>query len=147
MIEIEIRESRLPEDVEKLFQLIPEFARRSREEVTTRVGENYLLLLAVSNGEVVGFKLGYPLSSSIFYSWVGGVSPAVRKMGIARRLLQAQEAIVQSRGFTTIRVKSMDRFDSMRSLLTHSGYQLIGVEGHDPVSRKIVFEKLLPTSD
>lgn len=149
IMEIEICESQLPVDVEKLFQLVPELTPRSREEVITRVGENYLLLLAVSNGEVVGFKLGYPLSSSIFYSWVGGVAPAARKRGIARRLLRAQEDILQSRGFSTIRVKSVERFASMRSLLAQSGYQLIRVEGSDPATRKMVFEKRLnsPSAD
>jgi GNAT superfamily N-acetyltransferase len=142
-VNIEIREAMLPGDVGELFGAVPELRALSGAEVVSRVGSEYLLVVAVCDGEIVGFKLGYPLSATCFYSWIGGVSPKVRRLGVGRRLLRHQEELVRGRGFGLLRVKSMNRFPSMLALMIAEGYAITAVEGEDPATLKIVFEKRL----
>ena len=53
---------------------------------------NHLILAAYINNEPVGFKIGYETSSKQnFYSWMGGVLPKYRQLGIAERLMEYQE--------------------------------------------------------
>ncbi len=61
--------------------------------------DDLLMLLARSTGTVVGFKLGYQLDASTFYSAKGGVRPTYRRNGIARALLYAMLDVVQKRGY------------------------------------------------
>lgn len=140
---IAIRESQLPGDVGGLFAVVPELGSLSSEEVVSRIGSDNLLVVAVCDEEIVGFKLGYPISPTQFYSWIGGVSPKARRLGVGRRLLRLQEELVRSRGFEVLRVKSMNRFPSMLSLLIAEGYAITAVEGTDSETLKIVFEKRL----
>ena len=61
--------------------------------------DDLLILLARSRGTVAGFKLGYQLNPSTFYSAKGGVRPAYRRNGIARALLYAMLDVVARRGY------------------------------------------------
>lgn len=142
-MDIEICESELRGQVGALFRAVRELRPLADDEVLSRAGTDYLLVTAVHAGEIVGFKLGYPLSPALFYSWIGGVSPTVRRLGLGRRLLRFQEERVRMRGCSSIRVKSMNAFPSMLSLLISEGYAIAGVEGTDPDTLKIVFEKSL----
>ena len=60
-------------------------------------------IVALLDGRVVGFKLGFCDRPERFYSWMGGVHPDFRRRGIARELmrLQAQRSIRV--GYTRIR--------------------------------------------
>lgn len=56
------------------------------------------LFFAEQAGKRVGFKAGYATAYDRYYSWLGGVSPSVRRQGIARTLMQHQhDWLVQSR--------------------------------------------------
>ncbi len=56
------------------------------------------LFFAEQAGKRVGFKAGYTTAYDRYYSWLGGVSPSVRRQGIARTLMQHQhDWLVQSR--------------------------------------------------
>jgi predicted GNAT superfamily acetyltransferase len=148
---IVFRRAAHPYDISTFSGLIPEFKGLDPTKVTGRAGEDSILLVAeVAEAEVaedrrtVGFKLGYPLSANTFYSWIGGVSPAYRGQGIARTLLEMQEALVRKQGYSVIRVKSMNRFPGMLHLLISAHYQVVDVEkGGDAGLSKIVFEKNL----
>lgn len=61
--------------------------------------DDLLILLARSTGTVTGFKLGYQLDATTFYSAKGGVRPAYRRNGIARALLYAMLNVVERRGY------------------------------------------------
>lgn len=125
---------------------IPEFAVKSpAEKLTGRLmGRVHLLLVAKDNGVPIGYKLGYAVSDSEFYSWHGAIVPTYRKRGIATRLRDTQEAWVRKKGFKTISVKSMNRFPAMLQLLISSGYKISGyVDEGDPSNSKILFCKQL----
>lgn len=61
--------------------------------------ENLLMLVAWSAGTPVGFKVGYQLDATTFYSAKGGVRDAYRRNGIARALLYAMIDVVEAQGY------------------------------------------------
>lgn len=72
-----------------LMQAIAEFDRqRSLAQLQMRLPTGALVLIAEENGLPVGFKLGYGADDGTLYSWLGGVLPAHRKIGLAQRLLE-----------------------------------------------------------
>ena len=69
-----------------LYRALPEFERQTTlSQIQDRIGEDYLCLAYSEAGQVVGFKLGYALSTREFYSWIGAVDGAFRGRGIARQ--------------------------------------------------------------
>lgn len=146
MADLSIREGQAAE-IAALEFAIPEFRQPKSLDVLEarlRPERDALILLACSDGTPVGFKAGYALAPGTFYSWVGAVLPAFRGQGVARRLLQAQEARLRGRAYARIRVKSRNAFPGMLRLLVAEGYRIVGLEAvpsaEDP---KIVFEKAL----
>lgn len=143
-----IKESTL-EEAFKVYSALPEFAEKSSlGEIASRIGERYLCLVYIDGSEPVGFKLGYATSSTVFYSWLGGVLPNHRKRGIAQQLLRTQEQWVKAQGFSRLEVKSKNRFPAMLTLLIGQGYWISAVtEASDPLETKIhFFKSIMSTS-
>ncbi|GAL07787.1 hypothetical protein JCM19237_6969 [Photobacterium aphoticum] len=131
---MKIREASIAEAVGVLSR-IEEFASPAdAAALTARLpAEGALILIADIDGEAVGVKIGYPLSATCFYSWLGGVAPAGRQRGVAQALLEAQEAWVHAQGYDTLRVKSRNRFAAMLRLLLRNGYQIEEIEKKDGI--------------
>ncbi|PSU92453.1 GNAT family N-acetyltransferase [Photobacterium kishitanii] len=88
-----------------------------------------LILVAEYQQQLVGVKVGYALSEQVFYSWLGGVLACGRGLGIAQKLLEAQEAWVMAQSsYTTINVKSHNCFPAMVRLLFRNGYAIENIE-------------------
>ncbi len=90
--------------------------------------KRWLLLCAIGDGRMVGFKLGYELSDTDFYSWLGGVHPDYRRHGIATLLLATQHRWCQEHGYSAIVTKTSARWDAMLRLNCHAGFAVIGTE-------------------
>jgi GNAT superfamily N-acetyltransferase len=82
--------------------------------------DELLVLLAHSGGAAVGFKIGYQLNATTFYSAKGGVRPAYRRNGIARALLYAMLDVVARRGY--------DRFVYDTFPNKHPGMTVLGLD-------------------
>lgn len=131
-------------DVIEIDAAIPEFDNKnSKEKIEQRLaGNEALILVALEGAKKVGYKLGYALSDTEFYSWLGAVHPSYRGHGIAKQLLKQQEAWVKSKGFKSIRVKSMNKFPAMLQLLISQGYVICGYDDKgSPEESKIHFIK------
>ena len=129
---MKIRQASLAEATEVLAR-ISEFAQPADEhalEVRLR-GKAPLILVAELDGQLVGVKIGYRLSETCFYSWLGGVAPEGRCNGVAQALLEAQETWVKQQGFEELRVKSRNRFPAMLRLLLRNGYLIEHMEKKD----------------
>lgn len=115
------------------------------QTIKSRIGDNVaLILIAKADGVPVAYKLGYQLSNEEFYSWLGAVTPAYRKQGVATKLRELQESWAINAGYTRISVKSMNHFPAMLQLLISSGYQINGYENNGNSSTsKICFVKEL----
>ncbi len=131
---MKIRQASLAEAVEVLAR-ISEFALPADENaLQARLkGKASLILVAELGGQLVGVKIGYRLSETCFYSWLGGVAPEGRCGGVAQALLEAQETWVVEQGFEELRVKSRNRFPAMLRLLLRNGYLIEHMEKKDGI--------------
>ena len=138
-----IKPARL-EDLLFIDSQIPEFdGRNTLSKLQAQCADvDHLALVAYIDNEPVAYKLGYALDSNTFYSWLGAVAPKCRGHGIAQALLNAQEAWVKANNYRTIKVKSMNRFPAMLSLLIKNGYSIVGYEDRGSLrTSKILFTK------
>ncbi|MCW8346665.1 GNAT family N-acetyltransferase [Vibrio sp. ZSDZ65] len=140
-----IREGSLKE-VADIVATIDEFSHKeSVESLASRLGDKRsLILVAESNGELVGFKMGYEIDNGTFYSWFGGVTSQARRLGVAQALLEWQERWVTAQSYQAITVKSRNQFPSMLRLLLKNGYLIEGYEQRTPlIESRIMFIKTL----
>ncbi|PSQ78895.1 MAG: hypothetical protein BRD35_00190 [Bacteroidetes bacterium QH_7_62_13] len=79
-----------------------------------------IFIVGWSAGTPVGFKLGYRLDETTFYSAKGGVREAYRRNGIARALLYAMLDVVEARGY--------DRFVYDTFPNKHPGMTVMGLD-------------------
>ena len=84
--------------------------------------KKHLILVAQKGSDMLGFKVGYQIDDTTFYSWFGGVSSSARKAGIAQALLDTQQRRAYEQGYKPIKVKSRNQFPSMLRLLIKNGY-------------------------
>ncbi|WP_226391010.1 GNAT family N-acetyltransferase [Penaeicola halotolerans] len=144
---IEIKTTSLAKAYQVLEQ-IPEFvALQPIAKFAQRLeGKTALILVAYDRDLAVGVKMGYALSDSVFYTWMGGVIPAYRGQGIAQQLADVQVAWVCDQGFETIQLKTRNRFKGMLHFALSDGFDLIGVskEKADSIADyRILLEKKL----
>ena len=101
-----------------------------------------LTLLAVDNEQVVGCKLGHERKPGHFYSWLGCVSPAYQRQGIAAELMRQQHDWCRQNGYHTIRTQTYNQWREMLVLNIRSGFDIVGtVQGKRGLT--IVLEKKL----
>ncbi|MCL9776482.1 GNAT family N-acetyltransferase [Vibrio methylphosphonaticus] len=140
-----IREGSLKE-VADIVATIDEFSQKETEEsLASRLNDKRsLVLVAESNGELLGFKIGYEIDGLTFYSWFGGVTRHARRLGVAQALLEWQENWVSQHAYQMITVKSRNQFPSMLRLLIKNDYLIEGYEHRVPlVESRIMFIKTL----
>ncbi|MBU2709865.1 GNAT family N-acetyltransferase [Zooshikella harenae] len=125
----------------QVISQLPEFERDYSVEVLTQhvANQEYLLLIAWYGERPVAFKLGYALDDDRFYSWLGGVIPAYRELGIGTDLLVQQEAWALAQGYGVLEVKSRNCFPKMLRLLLKQGYFISHVEPQGQVDQHIIY--------
>lgn len=129
----EIEKSSLDEALSLLKQL-PEFDRlRPADYYHGKLrGKNHLILTAKQNDEVIGCKVGYDrFEDGSFYSWLGGVLPAHRKSGIAKKLADYQEDWAKSQKYTSIKFKTLNRHKAMLQFAIKNGFSIYNVKPKD----------------
>ena len=118
----------------------------SREKIEREASVKHKLigLVAYEDDDPVGYKVGYELKSSLFYSWLGGVLPAYRNQGIASALMQRQHVIIADMGYKAVRTHTHNKFREMLILNIRFGFDVVGVmkESANP-DTTIVLDKLL----
>ena len=109
-----------------VYEAIPEFEHaHSSQDISDRLlSHPALLLIAKIEGEVAGFKLGYQLSDDVFYSWLGGITPDFRGLGLAKSMLEYQERWASQQGYARVEVKTRNCFPRMLKMLINSQYQI-----------------------
>lgn len=99
--------------------------------------------LAVEEGEVIGYKIGYELESDGFYSWLGGVNDLYRKKGIASKLMNQQHLYLKDKGYKVIQTKTKNKWRNMLILNIKNGFDVIGTYTDSSGEPKIILEKRL----
>ncbi|MDW3211602.1 MAG: GNAT family N-acetyltransferase [Reichenbachiella sp.] len=119
------------EEVVRLSNEIPEFDNPHDKEVyeDRLKSKKHLIAIAQVEGELAGFKVGYDkLGNSSFYTWMGGVLPKFRKMGVAKVLADFQEQYAIEEGFDSVILKTRNRHKNMLHFALKSGFEIIEVE-------------------
>ena len=123
----------------------PSFSEEKiRDRLNTR--ENPLILVAYGPIDLsesrekdipivpVGFKVGYEEAQRVFYSWIGGVLPSHRSLGIARALMNHQHQALSAMGYQEVRTKTCHRFESMLRLNIKFGFERFRPENFEELS-------------
>ncbi len=88
-----------------------------------------LILIAEVNGKNAGFKAGYEREKDgSFYSWVGGVLPEYRRLGIAQLLLNEMEKRVKKMGYSALTFKTQNHFKNMLLFSIKNNFDIIKTE-------------------
>lgn len=91
-----------------------------------------LILIARNAHQLMGCKLGYDrFSEGSFYSWLGGVIPEHRHLGIAKALASRQEQWARDQGYKTIRFKTQNRHKAMLLFAIKNGFSIYNVKAKD----------------
>ncbi|MGG3571053.1 GNAT family N-acetyltransferase [Bacillus gobiensis] len=111
------------------------------EELSTR--PKFLILVAVHEDRVVGYKIGYQDRNSRFYSWLGGVYPEYRGQGIASELMLKQHEWCKRQEYAAVRTLSKNKWRSMLILNLRHGFDIVGTYTDEKGEPKIILEKRL----
>lgn len=129
--------------------LIPEFKNAySEAEYNKRLSNTpHLILIAIVDNNPVGFKVGYALDNTTFYSWMGGVLPTYRTQHIAQKLTEYQEAWAKEQGIKKIRFKTRNYLKPMLIFALKNGFHITEVERHKGMAEhRIILEKELESN-
>jgi GNAT superfamily N-acetyltransferase len=103
--------------------------------------KKFHLVIGYVDEQAVGFKMGYEQNQFEFYSWLGGVIPEYRGLGIAGDLMAEQHRWCREQGYSKIKTKTQNRFMPMLILNLKNGFEIIGVDPTDKEGLKIIMEK------
>ena len=93
------------------------------EEYKKRCAGKYLALIAEIDNKPGGFKIGYDrFKNGSFYSWMGGVLPKFRRMGVAYSLANSQEKWAVENEFSSILLKTRQKHDGMIAFSLNRGF-------------------------
>ncbi|MGM0847077.1 MAG: GNAT family N-acetyltransferase [Bacillota bacterium] len=102
-----------------------------------------LVVTAMTGSKVIGYKIGYKLNNDKFYSWLGGVDPNYRKLGIASGLMEKQHQYLKKNGYSVVQTKTMNKWRKMLVLNIKNGFDVIDTYIDEKGLHKIVLEKKL----
>ncbi|MCI5083840.1 MAG: GNAT family N-acetyltransferase [Saprospiraceae bacterium] len=106
-------------------------------------GKPNLVLIAEVEGQLAGFKVGYE-RDGYFYSWMGGVVPGFRQIGIAQALADEQEAWARQHNYPHITFKTRNQHRGMLLFAIKNGFKIIGFKEREHVDvHRILLRKTL----
>ena len=103
---------------------------------------NVSMLVAMLDDRHVGFAVGFELMPTTFFSWIRGVLPDFRRLGIATQLIQAQQAWAIDHHYNMIRFECQNQHRAMLHLAITEGYDLVGIRWDTATGNNVaIFEK------
>lgn len=102
---------------------------------------NSITLIAYKENEVVGYKIGYKLTSAIFYSWLGGVKEQHRNYGVAQKLIDEQIKLLKEKGYNKVQTKTFNRWKSMLILNIKNDFHITDCYKDHKNDTAIILEK------
>ena len=104
----------------------------------------HLVLAAYDDEKIIGFKIGYQLTETIFYSWMGAVLSDYRRQDVAKQLAQYQENWARQNGYSKIQFKTRNKLRSMLLFAIKNDFNIINIEPKTDIEEyRIVMEKQL----
>jgi ribosomal protein S18 acetylase RimI-like enzyme len=128
MKKVQIREASISEMI-AVADMVPELGTTPREDAYREtIGDKpQLFLLAEVDGKPAGFKVGYE-RDGFWFSWLGGVHPDFRRMGIARALADRQDEWARNQGYSHITFKTINRLRGMLKFGIDRGFNIIKID-------------------
>lgn len=113
----------------QIMQYLPEFnSPYNLEGINEKIkNKPYLNLIAYIENSPAGFKLGYE-RDGYFYSWLGGVLPKYRRLGVAKELADEQEKWAKEKGYNSITFKTRNKHKAMLSFSLNNGFNIFKIE-------------------
>ncbi len=103
---------------------------------------NATAVLARDRGRLVGFKLGYAMTESKYYSWLGGVHLTVRGSGVARQLMRHQHRWLKEMGCSHVETATDQHNVAMARVNLQEGFTVCGSRS-DPGRMQVLYLKTL----
>ena len=105
---------------------------------------NILMMVASLDDHAVGFFVGFELKPSVFFSWLYGVLPEFRRVGVASQLMEAVQEWAMQQEYASIRFECHNQHRPMLHLAIEQGYDVVGIRWDpDRGSNLVIFEKVL----
>ncbi|MDX5475090.1 MAG: GNAT family N-acetyltransferase [Bacillaceae bacterium] len=135
----------IPDDVLEGLVTLHKFIFGLNEDLKNKISNKppLLTIIAMEDSKVIGYKIGYPLNSKTFYSWLGGVHPNYRNLGIASMLMEKQHKHLRDNGYKIVQTKTMNKWRNMLILNIKHGFDVIETYTDEKGLHKIVLEKKL----
>jgi len=103
---------------------------------------NISIMVAVIEDCPVGFIIGFELTPTTYFTWIGGVMPDYRRAGVATQLMQGQQAWALDHGYDILRFECQNQHRPMLHVAITEGYDLVGIRWETSSSSNVViFEK------
>ncbi len=103
---------------------------------------NVSVLLAMIDDRHIGFVVGFELMPGTYFTWLCGVSPDFRRLGVATQLMQAELAWAHDNGYQTMRFECQNQHRPMLHAAITEGYDLVGIRWDTATGNNVViFEK------
>lgn len=118
------------------------FEQIDEDDVRWRLGRMPALSVfaAERDGALCGFKIGYAVTSRRYYSWLGGVDPASRRLGVALALMGQQHDWAFGAGFEVIETEVLQNNHAMQQLNERAGFIAAGMR-FDKTEPRIIYRK------
>jgi GNAT superfamily N-acetyltransferase len=100
------------------------------------------VICARVSGELVGFKAGYAMTQTKYYSWLGGVHPSSQRQGIASKLMELQHKFLHEQAFEVIETATNEGNASMSQANLKHGFTICGLR-NEPHRVQVLFSKSL----
>ena len=105
---------------------------------------NVSMLVALLDEKPVGFIVGFEMMPSTYFSWLCGVVPDSRRLGVGTQLMQAQEGLAKEHHYNLLRFECQNQHRPMLHVAISEGYDLVGIRWETPTaSNVVIFEKEL----
>lgn len=130
---IKIQKGTLSEAL-KVLKGVPEFDTLMESDYYEGKIKNkaHIILLAKIGDATVGCKVGYHKhKDGSLYSWLGGVLPEHRKLGVAKALADEMEVWALDNGYPKIRFKTLNRHKAMLAFSLKNGFDIFNVKPKD----------------
>jgi len=103
----------------------------------------HIVLVAYVADTPAGFKVGYE-RDGYFYSWMGAILPAYRRLGLARKLAEKQEAWAKENGYPHVTFKTRNRLKPMLLFAISRGFDIIEIQPKATIEEyRIILRKKL----